>query len=197
MMDAWFTPMARLLAAHRLQPVLPDLQAAVAAVLRTGAEGTEVLLIERALRVGDRWSGQVSLPGGRANATDTDLVATAVRETSEEVGLDLGTHGRLLGALPVRPAMAAGRRLELTITPFVYALVREPILTPAAAEVASVFWFPLEAARDGRWDGRHLVVHDGRENALPCWRYEGRGIWGLTHAMLSELVALREKGQER
>jgi 8-oxo-dGTP pyrophosphatase MutT (NUDIX family) len=181
---------------HRPEPVRAGVQAAVAAVLHPSPAGLRVLLIERTERPGDRWSGQVSLPGGRADDSDADLLATAVRETHEEVGLDLGAHARLLGALPVRSALAAGRRLEMTIAPFVFELVRETSLTLSSHEVASSFWFPLEAARDGRWDDRLVVTHDDIEHALPCWRYEGRVIWGLTHAMLSELVA-RFDGVER
>jgi 8-oxo-dGTP pyrophosphatase MutT (NUDIX family) len=195
-MDAWFDSLATRLAAHRPEPVRPGQQAAVAAIFRPGSGGPEVLLIERAMRPGDRWSGQVSLPGGRADPRDADLVETAVRETFEEVGVDLGTHGRQLGTLPVRPAMAAGRRLDLTITPFVYALVGEPILSLAADEVASAFWFPLGASLDGRWDGRLEVAHEGHNHALPCWLYEGRVIWGLTHTMLTELLALRGAGKK-
>jgi 8-oxo-dGTP pyrophosphatase MutT (NUDIX family) len=190
-------PLAARLRTHRPEPVKAGLQAAVAAVLRPSAEGARVLLIERAERPGDRWSGQVSLPGGRADEADADLLSTAVRETIEEVGLDLGTHARLLGALPVRPALAAGRRLDMTITPFVFELVREAALSLASTEVASAFWFPLEAARDGRWDQRHEVLHDGVPFALPSWRYDGRVIWGLTHAMLTELLAPPEGKEHR
>jgi 8-oxo-dGTP pyrophosphatase MutT (NUDIX family) len=49
----------------------------------------EILFIKRAGRVGDRWSGHTALPGGRRDPTDADDRAAAVRETKEEVGLDL------------------------------------------------------------------------------------------------------------
>ncbi|MEP6687797.1 MAG: NUDIX domain-containing protein, partial [Gemmatimonadales bacterium] len=79
-----------------------------------------VLLIRRADRAGDPWSGHMALPGGRREETDPDLVATAVRETFEEVGLSLAPAD-LLGSLddvvprtPVLPPIA--------VRPYVFAL---------------------------------------------------------------------------
>src|SRR5215213_2159058 len=64
-------------------------QAAVALVLRGGVEGAEMLVIKRSEAERDHWSGHLALPGGRAEPSDENLLATAVRETFEEVGLDL------------------------------------------------------------------------------------------------------------
>ncbi len=196
-MNEWLAARTPRLAAHGSGPVRAGLEAAVAAVLRSSVRGAEVLLIRRAERAGDRWSGQISLPGGRAEPADADLASTALRETFEEVGLDLARHARPLGALPARHAVAAGRRLEMTITPFVFELTLDPALSPSRDEVAETFWFPLEAAVDGRWDALHPVHHEGGRFDLPCWRFEDRTIWGLTHAMLSELAgyATTENGR--
>jgi len=68
----------------------PDARpAAVALVLLDGPQGIEILLIKRAERADDPWSGQIALPGGRYDVGDRDLEATAVRETREETGVDL------------------------------------------------------------------------------------------------------------
>src|SRR5260221_3044496 len=72
--------------------------AAVTLVLLDGPQGLEILLIKRAERGDDPWSGQIALPGGRYAAGDSDLEATAVRETREETGVDLSGAERL-GAL--------------------------------------------------------------------------------------------------
>ena len=89
------------------EPAMPEIgprtrQAAVAAVLRPGLDDTEVLLIRRAERPGDPWSGQMAFPGGHLEDDDPHLAHTAMRETAEEVGLDLADDA-LIGALaPIR-----------------------------------------------------------------------------------------------
>lgn len=67
----------------------------------------EVLLIKRASRVGDRWTGHIALPGGRRDPEDEDDKAAAIRETSEEVGIDLSEKNALwIGNLPQRVVTA-------------------------------------------------------------------------------------------
>src|SRR5688572_1073758 len=92
--------------------------AVVAAILRDSPAGVEVLLIRRAEHEFDPWSGHMALPGGHGDAVDESLVATAVREVSEEVGLDLLEHAELLGRLPELVAFPA----TFTIFPLVFAL---------------------------------------------------------------------------
>ena len=93
-----------------------DRRAAVALILRDGAAGIELLFIRRAEHPMDPWSGQMAFPGGRAEPGDRDLEATAIRETLEEIGLDLGEAERL-GALDEVRAMARMRPMNLTIQP--------------------------------------------------------------------------------
>lgn len=164
-------------------------RAAVAAVLRFDSGRPEVLLIQRAEREGDRWSGHVSFPGGREEPGDPDLLATALRETREEVGIDLSRSGRLLGRLdPVR-AISRGELLPLTITPFVFAAT-EPVEPVLGHEATCAFWLPLVAAASGALDGEYEHRLGPVPLRLPCWRYEGRVIWGLTFEMLRKLLAV-------
>ena len=122
--------------------------AAVAAVIRDRPDGAEVLLIRRAETEGDPWSGHMALPGGRFDPGDRDLVVTAERETREEVGLDLGAHGSLIGPLEPVPAIARSRLIGMTIAPFVFALERDAPLTPNH-EVVEAIWAPLVALAQG------------------------------------------------
>jgi 8-oxo-dGTP pyrophosphatase MutT (NUDIX family) len=161
-------------------------QAAVAAVLRDGgAGGAEVLLIRRAEAPGDPWSGHMAFPGGRRDAVDPSLLATAVRETREEVGLDLDAHGKLLGRLPDVPAVARGKRVGLTIAPFVFAL-KSPAIPPFTLndEVAEVLWTPLGPLARGERATTYPYVHDGQPFALPGFAVGERIVWGLTYRML-------------
>ena len=64
----------------------------------------------------------MAFPGGREDPGDVDLLSTAVRETLEELALDLNYHARLIGRLDDLPAVARGRRTGMSIAPFVFEL---------------------------------------------------------------------------
>lgn len=158
-------------------------RSAVAAVLRFAGDGPQVLLMKRAERAGDRWSGHISFPGGRESSHDADLVATAVRETREEVGVDLGKSARLLGQLDTIQAIARGRVRPLTITPFVFVQTRDmPFVL--GHEATDAFWFPLERAASGELSSNFDYHMDDQTMRLPCWRYRNYVIWGLTYRMM-------------
>jgi 8-oxo-dGTP pyrophosphatase MutT (NUDIX family) len=164
----------------------------VAAVLRQGAEGAEVLLIRRAERAGDPWSGHMAFPGGRRDEADLDPYATAVRETREEVGIDLDADGALLGRLADVEAVTRARRTGMMITPFVFALEREVALTLDADEVVEAVWAPLAPLARGEHAGTVPYEVEGYKLDLPCWTLEGRVVWGLTYRMLQTLFEALE-----
>ncbi len=166
-----------------------DRSAAVAIILRRELLGPEVLLMRRVEHPEDRWSGQVSLPGGHADPHEQDLLLTTVREAREEVGVDLERSARLLGRLHRVRARARGGFVPLLITPFVFACT-EPVAPAAGAEADEIFWFPLERAASGELSSVLRVDGRGAATERPCWRYENRVVWGLTHHMLSELLEL-------
>jgi len=173
----------------RALPPGPELQpetrrAAVALVLRSLPAAPEVLLMRRADREGDRWSGQIGLPGGHADAEDADLLATAVREAREELGLDLARDAELLGRLTPVQAKARGYLLPMWITPFVFdaRTVLEPRPGPEAVEA---FWLPLTRARAGELAWTHRYRREQEERVLPAWRFEERVVWGLTYEILN------------
>jgi 8-oxo-dGTP pyrophosphatase MutT (NUDIX family) len=161
-------------------------RAAVAAVLREAGPGLELLFIKRAEDPRDRWSGHMAFPGGREEPGDESLLATAVRETREEIGLDLLGQGEHLGGLDEIHAMARGRPVDLGITPFVFRLHGPAHLT-LSSEVTSLHWLPL----DDLLGERHLTtfeyVHEGTPLRLPCLKVGEVVIWGLTFRMFSGL----------
>ena len=167
-------------------------RAAVAAVLRPSArpdsEGPELLLIRRAERSGDPWSGHMALPGGHADATDADLLATALRETREEVGLDLTAH-ELLGALDEHAAHAQGRFTGLVIAPYVFAL-RGEVEPRINHEVAELLWAPLSPMARGELDAVKELRRDGQLVRLPGFQVGEHVVWGLTHRVLQSLFSV-------
>lgn len=168
-------------------------RAAVALVLRAAGAGLDLLFIQRAEHPGDPWSGQMAFPGGRWEEGDPDLAATAVRETREELGLDLAAEGEPLGRLDEVRAMSRMRPLDLAIMPFVFRLRGSPTLLPSE-EVAAAHWIPLEALLGSGHRGFLDYAHAGATLRLPCFRVDGRVIWGLTYRMFSNLQALLEGG---
>jgi 8-oxo-dGTP pyrophosphatase MutT (NUDIX family) len=159
-------------------------RAAVALILREGAAGLEVLFIRRAEQVGDPWSGQMAFPGGRAELGDPDLRTTAVRETLEEIGIDLDAAGDYLGALDEVRAMARMRPMDLSIQPFVFRL-RAPAALALSAEVAGVHWLPLDELMGERWLSTMEYTWQGAALSFPCLRYGELVIWGLTFRMFT------------
>ncbi len=132
----------------------------------------------------------MALPGGRSDPADADLRATAVRETREEVGIDLDADGALLGKLPDLEAIARAKRTGLMITPFVFALLRdarEAPLTFDPGEVAEALWVPLWPLARGDGAGTVAWEVEGRAIELPCWHVRGRVVWGLTYRMIQSL----------
>ncbi len=168
-------------------------QAAVAAVLRypagAAAQAPAVLLMRRAERRGDPWSGQVSLPGGRAQPEDGSVVQTAARETREEVGVDLVACAELLGGLPEVAPLFTGLRRPLRVTPLVFQLTGACAPAPGP-EATRVFWLPLQRVLRGELDSTYRFQLGPAHRDFPCWRYEGEVVWGMTHRILGQLLGL-------
>lgn len=160
--------------------VEPDRRwAAVALILRS--DPLSILLIRRAERSGDPWSGQIGLPGGRRGPSDADLAQTAVRESVEEIGVDL-TRARRLGALsdvaprtPVLPPIA--------VRPFVFALSGRLDLR-LNSEVASAHWVELARLADPDAHRPTTVTMRGEPLVVPAYMIEGMVVWGMTERIL-------------
>jgi 8-oxo-dGTP pyrophosphatase MutT (NUDIX family) len=168
----------------------PNGRAAVAIVLRELRAGPEILLIRRAERVGDPWSGHMAFPGGREAASDESLLATALRETREELSLDLDAAGKLLGSLRPLPAVARGRSTGMVIAPFVFELTAHVELAYKLDEVSEALWAPLDPLMHGSLRSTIAYELAGQSLTLPAHDVEGRKVWGLTYRMLEDLFAL-------
>lgn len=163
----------------------PRRRAAVAIVLHDRPEGPRVLLMKRAERDGDPWSGHISLPGGRLESFDADLHAASIREAREELGLDLD-RTRYLGQLAALQPFSSGPA-GIEVTPFVFLSDSEPAAV-CGPEALSAFWLPLLEAAAGAYDGTY--TYPGTDRTFPSWTYEGHVIWGLTWRILADLLSL-------
>ena len=171
-------------------------RAAVALVLRGHAEGPEVLVIKRSVAERDHWSGHLALPGGRAEPEDESLLATAVRETFEEVGVDLRAGGEVLARLgTVTPQSPFAP--QISVTPFVavappeyHARGGEPKALELSEEVAAAFWVPVDELKRGGRSGVFRMAFAGVEREWPAYPSEHGMIWGITERILTEFLSL-------
>jgi 8-oxo-dGTP pyrophosphatase MutT (NUDIX family) len=154
-------------------------------------DGLRVLLTQRTAHLRDH-AGQVSFPGGRAEDHDADAVATALRETEEEVGLSRH-HVEVIGALPHYRTVT-----RYVVTPVV-GLVRPDFeLALDSFEVAEAFEVPLSFLMTPANHRRHRFEWDGhaRQFLSMPWPRPGADdpqdsyfIWGATAAMLRNLYS--------
>lgn len=165
-------------------------RAAVAIVLCEAPAGVELLLIQRATRDDDPWSGHMAFPGGRRAPSDRDAIATAMRETHEEVGVDLAAFGAPIGHLDELRAIARHRPLDLVISPIVFALDVPVPVTVAPREVQSAIWVPLAHFVSAAARTTYLRSLDGIESEFPAFRYDRYTIWGLTHRILEGFLSV-------
>ena len=166
-------------------------KAAVAAILRQGpaGRGAELLFIRRSEHPRDPWSGHMGLPGGRVDPGDGTPFAAALRETREELGLDLARTARPLGRLSEVRTHLSGDALPKSVVPFGFALDSVPELV-LNHEVQEAVWVPLGFLADPANRDTMSHVHRGTTLALPCYHFEGRVIWGLTLWIVDDLLAL-------
>lgn len=164
----------------------PGRRAAVAALLADEGDGVSLLLIRRAERVSDPWSGHMALPGGHLDPSDPDLFTTAMREAREELGIDLAESAEFLGHLPDFQPM---KSLDLQVRPFIFATTTRPALRPNA-EVALALWVPLAELASGTHRFQHELVLGDRPLRVPAVRVGEHVVWGLTYRVLDALLEL-------
>ncbi len=156
----------------------------------TDNEGSlDLLLIERARRAGDPWSGHMAFPGGRVDPGDASARMAAERETLEEVGLSLD-RAELLGRLDDLHGRSLTPR-DIAVSAFVfYASAPGPLALNR--EVSDAFWFPLAS-----------LLHRERQIDHPVALESGRlfpgilvgepsrhVIWGLTYRFLEAFLSV-------
>jgi 8-oxo-dGTP pyrophosphatase MutT (NUDIX family) len=175
------------------RPAAPsDARPAAALVLVYPGVGGEahLVLTQRVEYGADFHSGEVSLPGGKADPGDADAVATALREAEEEVGLDPDAAGveivGRLDALWIPPS-------NFLVTPIVAVAVRRPAFVPDPREVAAILEAPVAAFMP---DVAPVIIDPdprGRPLRYGAYIVEGRIVWGATAAILGQLGAVLDR----
>jgi len=162
-------------------------RAAVLVPLIRRDEGWSILFSRRAENLAAH-SGQIAFPGGRRDPGDADLLATAIRETMEEVGVDLSSAERL-GVLddlyPRTPVLP-----PVVVRPFVFALTTRPTIV-LGPEVQDTFWVSFRALQAPGVRGEVVVDHPGiPRRVLPAYTLGNRTIWGMSERILTPLISL-------
>ena len=164
-------------------PGLELTRAAVLVGLVDRPHGPTVLLTQRTAHLADH-GGQISFPGGRAEDHDADIVAAALRETEEEVGL-APSHVAVAGTLEDHGTVSGYR-----VTPVVGVIQPPFTLTLDRFEVDEAFEVPFAFFLDPANRRQENVVRGGVARTIYAFPYEGRNIWGFTARILARVAAI-------
>jgi len=167
---------------------MADPEAAVAIVRARGPEES-ILLIRRTERAGDPWSGHWSLPGGRREPEDPDLLHTALRELAEECAILL-TPGQLEVALP---ASSVGRLLgpHMLVAPFVFSVDQELPTIAHPDEAVEAVWIPVRVLRDPSRHAVQSVPGMPPDVQFPGIELNGVPLWGFTYKLVTGWLGVK------
>lgn len=166
---------------------VPSKRAAVAISVRSGVSGPEILMIQRAVRQGDPWSGHMGFPGGRKDESDASDMACAKRETREEIGFDLDIYGELVCQLSDVNTGWRADRPEMLVAPFVFKVDSTPVFE-LNHEVDDTLWVPLSFLLNDANRSRHQWDWRGEVLESDAFTFDDRLIWGLSLMMIDELL---------
>ena len=157
-----------------------DPEAAVLIPL-TNSPVPEVVLTRRAPHLSSH-AGEIAFPGGKKDSDDRDLIATALRESHEEIGLPPSVVD-VVGAL--EPARS---KFGLMVTPIVGVIPQEQQFIPNEDELDHIFSVPLQYFLDTLPNDVYEANYEGERFSAPCYNYEGNIIWGLTAYFIAEFM---------
>lgn len=164
--------------------VLKQNAAVTILVIPSEKEEKGILLIKRPEYDGHH-SGQISFPGGKEEKDDENLLQTAIRETHEEIGINLG-EDHLIGALT--PLFIPVSRYLVHPYVFLENGIKEFTLDPN--EVEYVIHLPVKKILDASIVKTTRIETSDRTITTPYFDIEGEIVWGATAMMLSEFVEI-------
>lgn len=158
----------------------PRRPAAVLIGLREGVQPRLVFTVRTAHL--QAHAGQVAFPGGQRDPEDADAIATALRESKEEIGLERG-QVTPLGFLDNFETISG-----YSVTPVVARVTEQAVLYPTPAEVAEVFEVPFSFFLEPSNLRRYVMDYRGHRRSMVEFVHGGHRIWGATAAMLLNLL---------
>lgn len=162
-------------------------KASVAVVLNIVNNKMFVLFIKRTENPGDSYSGHVAFPGGKMNDSDTDQLDTALRETVEEIGVNLVENSTYLGRLDdLKPLSPSGPKF--IVSPFIFLLKNEITFNINKDEVEKYMWVSFDHLSD---INNMRVRYKEREDEIIedyVYRYQEFLIWGMTGRIVNSFI---------
>lgn len=175
---------------HLSAPELITYWAAVHLVFYQKEEGHPLYLamIRRVENDKDPWSGHYAFPGGGVNK-DESYKAASIRETKEEIDLEVPLHSYLGEFYRMQVLLNGGAsKLGISAHASFVTNVNKPILKPCPIEVDEAFWFPIHEFLASDSILEKEFQFSGRSKVLPCIDYRGHIIWGLSYMILREFL---------
>ena len=141
----------------------------------------QICMIRRALKEGDYWSGHMGFPGGREETHDGTLLQTAIRETQEEIGVEL------------LPEQYMGRLSDLhhpklQVAAFAFRSESNLEFVLEESEVAEIHWLPLQAFTDPVYRSTRKATYKGKEYDAPVVNVGTADVWGISLRFIEDLI---------
>jgi 8-oxo-dGTP pyrophosphatase MutT (NUDIX family) len=155
---------------------------AVLILLYPNKEEWHTVLMKRPIYNGIH-SGQISFPGGKAEAKDNSLRQTALRETQEEIGIPSNTINILgkLTELYIPPS-------QFIVHPYIGIVEKQPDFIPNKTEVDKLIVVSLKQLFSTKnHTTQKVILSSGIAVNTPCIVIQNEIIWGATAMMISEL----------
>jgi len=170
----------------RLETDERSVLASVMLLLKPDSERLDMLFIKRPDNPGDRFSGQMAFPGGKMHVDDADLLETAIRETREEVGIDLMKYGTVIGKLDdTRPSTRSAD--YIIVTPYV-SIITHDVNIITNEEVDEYIWIPLYHLMDESNMRVRVKKIDDRYVNDYVFGFGKYIIWGMTGRVLKKFI---------
>lgn len=156
---------------------------AAVAIIQSSSPQKSILILRRTTQPEDPWSGHFSFPGGRKESSDSDILATCLRETREETGILL-LPDDLQKTLQIEPA---GRNFDtpLWVQPFLFSLSERPRLHLETREIESGYWLEEQQFKDPQLHHRKEMIPGRYFPAFPLGDYY---LWGFTYRLLQTVI---------